>query len=84
LPLLCVDYHDIWESQPLGNLRASPGLYRDYFAFAFTVFFTGRQRGYFKDVAQVWTQTKSGVRQQSKAYSKFGGGDKFQKSQKVQ
>ena len=37
---LCADCHEIWEPQPLGTLRACPALYRDCFAFAFTVFFT--------------------------------------------
>jgi hypothetical protein len=31
LPLSCADCHKIWEPQPLGNLRACPGLYRDCF-----------------------------------------------------
>ena len=39
LPPSCADCHDIWEPQPPGTLRASPGLYRDYFTFTFT--FTG-------------------------------------------
>jgi len=83
LPLLCADCHEIWEPHPLGNLRVCPGLYRDCFVFVFTVFFTWCQRGYFKEVAQVWTQTKRGVRQKSKAYIKIGGGDKFQKRKKA-
>ena len=28
---LCADCHEIWESQPPGNLRACPGLYRNCF-----------------------------------------------------
>jgi len=29
LPPSCADYLAIWEPQPSGSLRASPGLYRD-------------------------------------------------------
>ena len=34
LPPSCVECLDIWEPQPLGTLRACPGLYRDCFTFA--------------------------------------------------
>jgi len=29
------DCHEIWQPHPPGNLRASPGLYRDSFNFTF-------------------------------------------------
>jgi hypothetical protein len=48
LPLSCAISHDIWEPQPLGTLRAYPGLYRDCFTcFTFVcvfVCFHGRPR----------------------------------------
>ena len=31
LPPSCNDCHGIWEPKPAGNLRASPGLFRDCF-----------------------------------------------------
>jgi hypothetical protein len=38
LPLSCADCLEIWESQPPGTLRASPGLYRDCCVFTFTFY----------------------------------------------
>ena len=35
LPPSRVEYLEIWEPQPAGNLRACPGLYRDCFTFTF-------------------------------------------------
>ena len=35
LLLSCADCHKIWETQPLGTLRACPGLYRDCFTFLY-------------------------------------------------
>ena len=32
----CVDCHGMWDPQPPGILRVSPGLYRDYFTFIST------------------------------------------------
>ena len=40
LPPSCADHHEIWEPQPRGTLRASPGLYEDCFTFTFTFTFT--------------------------------------------
>jgi hypothetical protein len=37
LPPSCADCFEVWEPQPPGILRASPGLYRDIFTFTFTV-----------------------------------------------
>jgi len=34
----CADCPEIWEPQPLGTLRASPGLHRDCFNFTFYSF----------------------------------------------
>jgi hypothetical protein len=31
LPPSCFDIPEIWETQPSGNFRTLPGLYRDYF-----------------------------------------------------
>ena len=33
LPNSCAECHEIWEPQPSGDLRASPGLYRDTLTF---------------------------------------------------
>jgi hypothetical protein len=33
LPPSCADCLEIWEPQPRGAFRASPGLFRDYFTF---------------------------------------------------
>jgi hypothetical protein len=35
LPPSCVNCIEIWESQPPGTLRASPGLYRDCFTLIY-------------------------------------------------
>ena len=40
LPPSCADCLEIWEPQPPGTLRASPGLYRDCFTLPFCFTFT--------------------------------------------
>jgi len=34
LPASCAGFHEIWEPQPPGTLRACPGLYRICFSIA--------------------------------------------------
>jgi len=44
LPPSCVEYLEAWEPQPPATIRASRGLYRDFFAFNIFFFQTKHAR----------------------------------------